>query len=270
MYAEDFVYDGISLSSLGYVICNFGGSQDLETVSAGSVITFNTVSRHRGKKYSLTGTRYDQCIEATFQICKDPCSSDDLTISDNEYRSLMRWLNRNQFLQFNLVYDDNRDTCYYDASFNINKVLMNDKLYGLELSMYTNRPFGYGATETFTKTVIANETFNIDCISDETGYIYPNVTFTTSQAGDLTITNNTTGSVMAIKNCVNAETITVNGDAMTIATDKNSHHYFYNDFNYEFFNLRYEYPDLRNNNIKVSLSGVITISYKPIIKNSPE
>ena len=52
MYACDFEYDGQYLSDYGFIICNFNGSSDFDVVSAGSKITFNTVSRHRGKKYS--------------------------------------------------------------------------------------------------------------------------------------------------------------------------------------------------------------------------
>ena len=272
MYAEDFVYDGTSLSSLGYVICNFGGSQDLQTVSAGSVITFNTVSRHRGKINSLTGTQYDQCIETSFQICKNPCENTDLTITDSEYRSLMRWLNRHQFLQFNFVYDDGRDTCYYDASFNINKILSDDRLYGLELSMQTNRPFGYGQEVSVTQTISGGSggSLTVNDYSDEIGYTYPDITITLSASGDLTVKNTTLNSTMVVKNCASGEVITINGSAMTITTSSTSHHYFYNDFNYEFLKIGNSYPDIRSNTITVSLPCTIQLSYKPIIKNAPE
>ena len=65
MYAIDFSYDKNFLSDFGMVICSFDSPSGTQTVSAGSKITFNTVPMHNGKKYSLTGTQYDECITAT-------------------------------------------------------------------------------------------------------------------------------------------------------------------------------------------------------------
>ena len=56
MYALDFEYDGRYLSDYGFVICNFGGASDMDVVSAGSKITFNSVPMSFGKRISLTGT----------------------------------------------------------------------------------------------------------------------------------------------------------------------------------------------------------------------
>ena len=84
MYACDFEYDGQYLSDYGFVICNLNGTSDFDTVSAGSRITFNTVSRHRGKMYSLTGTQYDDALQPhlisartrmNMMICASPMTS---------------------------------------------------------------------------------------------------------------------------------------------------------------------------------------------------
>ena len=126
MYALDFEYDGQYLSDYGFIICSFSGSSGADTVSAGSTVTFNKVSRHSGKKYGLTSTQYDECIEATFCIGKDPSvyGKDSMQITNDEYRDLMRWLNRREFLKFQLLGGDDYDgeTCYYEASFNIGKI----------------------------------------------------------------------------------------------------------------------------------------------------
>ena len=97
MHACDFEYDGLYLSDFGFVICNFNGGSGVETISVGSKISFNTTSKFGGKKHSLTGTTYDECIETSFDICKDPSIHDDLRITDTEYRDLIRWLNRRGF-----------------------------------------------------------------------------------------------------------------------------------------------------------------------------
>ena len=127
MYALDFEYDGQYLSDYGFIICTLGGSSDFDTVSAGSEITFNTVPKHRGKISGLAGTVYEENISTTFDICKNPDTYEDLHISKDEYRGLMRWLNRHEFIKFRLLdsVSDETDVCYYNASFNVEKVLVN-------------------------------------------------------------------------------------------------------------------------------------------------
>lgn len=271
MNAVDFEYDGYRLSDFDLVICNIDGSDGIVTVSAGSKITFNRVSRHRGKRYSLTSTHYDECIETSFQVCKDPCKYDDISITNDEYRDLMRWLNRNKFYRFRLIGEDyfEEETCYYDASFNIDKILVDDKLYGLQLNMVTNRPFGYGVEQVLEYTISTqDESIKMYDISDEIGYLYPNMTIAITSSGNLTITNTTYNSVMTINNCTAGETITIDGDTL-IVTSSNSGHKIYKDFNYEYLRIGNTYTD-RLNEITVSLPCELTISYCPIIKDSPD
>lgn len=147
MKAYDFIYDGVNLSSFGFVICNFN-SKGLNTVSNGSHITFNTVSTLGGSKYALTSVAYEDCLEATIQICKNYCSSDIKEISATELRQLTKWLNRKKFLKFKLLDEDSIDL-YFEASFNINRIEFDGKLYGLELEVVTNAPFARKEPENF-------------------------------------------------------------------------------------------------------------------------
>ena len=159
MYAKDFEYDGHKLSDFGFIVCSFNGAGDVETVSAGSEITFNKVSHHQGKKQSLTSTKYERCIQSVFQICKNPCAGSKSIITDEEYRNIMRWLNRREFLPFKPIFsDEQKEDVYYNASFNVNKIMANGKLYGLELNMETDKPFGYGSLITEDWTVSTEKT----------------------------------------------------------------------------------------------------------------
>ncbi len=269
MYTCDFEYDGKKLSDFDFIICSFDGSSDFNTVEAGSKIQFNTVSRHRGKLYSLVGTEYSECITATIDICKDPSLHDDLQITNTEYRALVRWLNRAEFLKFRLFYDDDdRDPCYYEASFNIEKITVNNSLYGLRLSMETNKPFGYGEEiiEVFDITD-SSAKFSLMDMSDEIGYTYPDVTITCSEAGDLTLSNEMTGCNTLIKNVSQGEVITIKGAAKIIESSLGGHK-IYNDFNFDFFTIGNSYSS-RENIIKASLKCGLKITYSPIIKNSP-
>ena len=112
----------------------------------------------------------------------------DMEISNDEYRDLIRWLNRREFLNFQLLgdEDDEHETCFFEASFNIDKIKIGDVLVGMELTMQTNKPFGYGQEQRVTWTVSdTTKTYLLSDISDEIGYIYPDITITINANGNL-------------------------------------------------------------------------------------
>lgn len=271
MYALDFEYDGQYLSDYGFVICNFGGASDMDIISAGSKITFNTVPRNTGKKYSLTGTKYDECIQATFDICKNPELYHDLRISNDEYRDIMRWLNRREFLKFQLLNEEDKEqeTCYYEASFNVDKILVNKVLYGMKLTMETNKPFGYGQEQMVSWTIgDVTKSKVLSDMSDEIGYTYPSMVITINRSGDFSIHNELENCTMVIKNCTVGEVITIDGDTHIIKSSLNSHR-IYDDFNFEFFRIGNTINN-RNNKISVSLPCKLEFRYSPIIKDTPD
>lgn len=267
MYALDFEYDGQLLSDYGFIICDFNSSSGADIVTAGSQIVFNIVSRNQGKSYGLTSTQYDECISATFDICKNPDLADDLRINDDEYRDLFRWLNRNEFLKCRFV-NENEDDRYYDVSFNISKVKIGEILYGIELAMVSNRPFAYGEEKNISLTFGASSlTSKFYDTSDEIGYIRPYMTITCLEAGNLTIQNTTYDCKTLINNCSNGEVIYLDNENQIIKSSNESHDICH-DFNYDFFKIGNTYSN-RENNITVSIPCKIDIRYSPIIKDSP-
>lgn len=272
MYALDFQYDGRYLSDYGFMICTLGYGSDFETRTAGSRITFNKVSRHRGKIYSLVGTQYDECITAVFDICKNTDNNEDenMYITTDEYRSLMRWLNRNEFLHFRLLgtEEEDMDTCTFNASFNVDKVMVNRQLAALELTLETDKPFGYGRERKYVWTVTNTGT---PCVledrSDEIGYIYPNMKITCNSGGNLSIHNDLENCTMTVNNCASGEVLTVDGSAQIIESSVKSHK-VYDDFNFEFLRIGNTMKN-NHNKITVSLPCKLEISYCPIIKDSP-
>lgn len=271
MYALDFEYDGQYLSDYGCLVCDFDNSSGTEVASAGSVITFNTVPRNQGKNWSLTSTQYDECIQATFQICKDPNRYDDIRITDDEYRSLMRWLNRREYLRFQVLDEDNKERVvrYYNASFNVAKIKIQDVLYGLELTMETDRPFAYADEyKTVLNITDTKKKYTIYDASDEIGFVYPSMVVTCNGDGDLRIENDLEPCVMEIKNCKKGEVITVDGDGMFISTSLVSHSKINNDFNYNFLRIGNSYKN-RDNHLTVSIPCKIELRYTPVIKDAP-
>jgi hypothetical protein len=261
MRAYDFEFDGLNLSSFGYMICKFG-SEGLQTISNGSQITFNTVSTQNGAKHELTSTVYENCLGSIFQICKKPCGVDKSEISVDELRTLSRWLNRKGFHKFKILSDEYLDI-YFEASFNISKIEMDGRLYGLELELKTNRPFALQEPKKIViKNLVENGEKTIKDVSDVEGYTYPEVEITINENGDLSIYNEIEDRTMLIANCVAGEVIKMNYPIIESSVEN---HQIQNDFNWNFFRIANEFRN-KINKLVISLPCTIEITYSPAVK----
>ena len=261
MKAYDFEYDGIKLSNYGMVLCSFG-EKGLETISDGSKVTFNTVSTFGGSKHELTSVEYEDCLETTLQICKYSCDNNVMELSDTEYRQLKKWLSRKRFLKFKIISKSYIDL-YFEAVFNISRIELGGKLYGLELNVITNRPFALREPKAINiKNLVENGKHSINDISHEEGYIYPHIEITISESGDLNIHNAMEDRNTYIANCVAGEVITM--DYPVIQSSISSHN-IQNDFNWNFFRVANTYENIRND-LTISLPCSIKVEYSPIVK----
>lgn len=275
MKASDFEYDGQLLSDFGFMICNFG-NVDTTTV-ADSQLTFNTVPTNKGRKWFLTDSNYETCLECTFQICKIPFTKaqKEMEITLCELRDIKRWLERNEFLKFKLIdYDEHYfEDFYFEGSFNVSQIEVGSKILGLELTLTTNRPFAIHEPVVFVlewtdedvagwesgKNAIDRSIIDI---SDEIGYIYPKMTITCYDNGTFYMYNSKDKRAMVIRNCTKNEVITI--DYPIIKSSLKSHN-IANDFNYEFFRISNDYND-RKNEIQLELPCKIEIEYNPVVK----
>lgn len=261
MKSCDFEYDGLTLSDMGYVMCKFDSS-GIQTVSNGSQITFNTVSMLNGQKHELTDVTYDECLKITFQICKNPCSRDQLEISVRDLRNLMKWLNRKDFHKFKLLNDEYMDL-YFEASFNISTIEIGDKICGLELEATTNRPFAlHDPVSIIIKNTESNSKKIITDISDEEGYIYPYMEVEILESGILTIHNDLENRTMQINNCIAGERITLD---YPIISSSISSHKIQDDFNWNWFRIYNTFQNSQNI-LTISIPCTIKIKYSPIVK----
>lgn len=267
MQATDFIYDGLKLSDFGFMICTFDSS-GTDTVTAGSNITFNSVKQHGGIYYAQTDTEYGECFTTTFDICKADYRTPGTDITFDEFRSLMRWLNRREFCTFSLI--DNHDSSWnhvcFEGSFNIERINFAGRLIGLTLTFQSNRPFGIGETITATLNVTSsNQTYSLENKSDEIGALYPDtVIITCNGSGNLSIQNSLDDKTVYIANCAAGEVITMQCMSKIITSSIDSHK-LYNDFNFNFFRLYSTYSD-RENKYTASIPCEIKVSYRPVIK----
>lgn len=269
MVACDFIYDGQYLSDYGFILCAFDDSSSLEIITAGSELTFNTVTLADGREHALTSTSYDTYFTATFQICKNPDTHTEaeMVITSSEGRAIMRWLNRKRFLKFKPV-DSEWDDLYVEATFNISRIENAGKLYGFELQLITNRPFALTEPKTvalsFTATNYSDPQTVID-ESDEIGYIYPStMEITCLDSGTLRIHNDMEDRTMQILNCTPGEVVTLDCKHQIISSSLAAHS-ISTDFNYSFFRLANTY-DCRENNISASIPCTIKFTYEPVAK----
>lgn len=264
--AYDFIYDGKKLSEFGMILCSFDGSKGVETVSDGCSITFNTISTQNGQKHELTSVQYEDCLEATFQICKHSCTGGVQEINAAEHRELTRWLGRKKFLKFKPLSEEYIDL-YFEASFNISRIEIDGKLFGFELEVKTNRPFALKEPRIITinntlENIAENKKHSIFDMSHEEGYIYPHTEIKILEDGDLTIHNALEDRDTYIVNCKAGEIITM--DYPVIQSNIDSHK-IQNNFNWNFFRIANAYEN-RRNDLTISLPCTIKIEYSPIIK----
>ena len=261
MIGNDFEYDGMRLSDFGYMICSFNGVNS-ENVSEGSVITFNTVPTMSGKKYLLSSTKYEECIQIEFDICKINCNENsDSYITIDEQRDLMLWLNRRKFLKFRIISEE-YDDIYFNGSFNIDKIELGNFVIGMHLKLKTNSPFGW--TDAVFNFNGNNNGYTIYDTSDEIGTSYLDISVTCHQSGDLVITNLYNNSSSVVRNCSEGETITINN--MIISSSLSEHELtIMNDFNYIFPMIYNDYEN-RKNVYTFSIPCSVVFKYNPLRK----
>lgn len=262
MKALDFSYGDKNLSDFGFILCNFGGSKGLETVSDGCKITFNTVPVLDGSKHRLTSTEYEECLEDVWQICKHSCNGDIEEITEVEHREITKWLNKKRFLKLKIL-DESHIDIYYEAVFNVSKIKIDGRLFGFELEVRTNAPYALREPRIINiKNLIQDGKHSINDTSHEEGHIYPHTEITISEDGNLNIYNAIEDRNTYIANCIAGEVITM--DYPIIQSSISSHN-IQNDFNWNFFRLANTFDNSRND-LTISLPCTIKVEYSPIVK----
>ena len=274
LFAIDFEYAGEKLSDYGFIICNFNGS-GLETVSSGADVIFNQVKPAQSNYFfSEISASYEQpFISQPFQICKNPCLVDDdnnFEVTPIEVSAIQRWLCRkNSFNKFKII-QEGYENIFWNAKFTCQQIMIGGRIVGLELTMYTDAPFGYMDAIEITENCIANSSFDVYDISDEDGYTYPDMTITLNDSGHFILYNNFNGEEifrMSLLGCSSGEVITINGKnkIITSSNSDTSHTILARDFNYDFPKIANFY-DCNKNTITTSLDCEIFLSYNPTIK----
>lgn len=212
MYLTDFLYDGVKLSSLGYLVGSAVTSNN-QSASAGSKLELQTVTNHGSHLTGIVNATYSENITATFDIIKFTCNDNtSVNMEDNEIASMVRWLNRKEWHKFQPIYNDLAfPNVFYNGTFtDISEIMMGGNVVGLTLTFTSNAPYGFLDFDYYNNTInISPSDYGIFYDeSDEIGDHYPErVTIITLASGDLKLTNKLNNKTTVIKNCTTNEVI---------------------------------------------------------------
>ena len=262
MTAVDFIYDGIYLSSLGYMIGYLDDVNALDTVGTDSQRSFGSFSLFGGKWQPLTVAYYKDSLRIGISIVKNPCNGDDMSISLSEIRAVKRWLNRPTYHELRIC-DDDYDGIFWMGSGNVEEVHNAGRCVGFNVTFYTDRPFALCDEKVFSGEVSGSGTVIIDDSSDEIGYIYPTFDIKVLSSGNLNITNSFDERVTVIKNCVANERI--NMTKVMQITSSTRGHAIGDDFNWKFPRICNDIGKTENG-FMFSLPCEYSIKYNPIVK----
>ena len=256
MTGTDFEYDGQYLKNWGCMICYTDVSSNFETLDYVAQRTYDSISQHYGKKFGLTVSYYEDRIEVSFQICKYSCNTQMTYFTPDEIRE--------RYHKFKLIQPKWADY-YLNGSFNISELQLGGRTYVLELNFVSDSPLVRHEPIKKIFEIIDPKTdkFTFFDISDEIGYIYPDIEIECLSDGNLDIYNSIEDRHTVIKNCSNGEKITFNDNlVMTTSVDL---HKIQNDFNYKPFRISNSYES-RKNIISSSIPVRITFEYSPYVK----
>lgn len=264
MYAIDFEFDGKRLSEFGCILTSFEGATS-GVVPSGADVVFTYTNPLGSDIYSLHTANYNSPYTTSFSICKNPCEYDDnMSFTPQEASAIQRWLcRRMNYCKFKILRDGYEDI-YWIGSFTSQQYVICGEIIGFNLTFTADAPYAYLDDVTLHYTCSANSSFSVDSISDEEGYIIPDMKIAITQGGNFTLTNNRDVKIFTVNNCTANETITINGKTLIIDSN-NVNHDLSQDFNYAFPKLFNTYSNTINT-FTPSLGCTIDITYRPAIK----
>ena len=263
MRATDFIYDGVNLSAFGFMIADINDSSGLGTVTTDSQRSFSNFTMFNGAWQPLTISTYKDTLRIELSIVKNPCNGGDMIISLDEIREIKRWLNRPTFHKIRLLDENGEfDGIYWNGSANVQEIHHMGACVGFTVTFYTDRPFALSDECGYKGSVAANGTVEIIDVSDEEGYIYPEIIITPKSAGTLDICNSFDDRHTIIRDCVNGETITITRELQISTTTSRN---IGRSFNWKFLRICNTFGN-RKNVFTFSLPCDYTITYNPIVK----
>ena len=260
VYTNGFTFDNTTSDELGLMVCEFNGNTPSET-SGGNIEFTLTSAPIRNRWYKSGNANYSEAIKFEFQVMKQNFEP----IDSYEYSTYARLLQRkDDYKEFTITKLD-YDTVHFYAQLNISPIQVGGDIMGINITGTTDSPYAYG--QMITKKISTENGIGmlkfVD-MSDEIGYIYPDIKIDISSACNLKITNETSGEIFKLNNCVNNEIINIDSTILEMTSTALSHK-LYEDSNYKFPRIVNDI-NKRTNIFKVEGNCTLTMKYRPIRK----
>lgn len=225
-YGSTFIFENIPSETYNLQILGFdeGGSSNS---SAGSESTIYQTWLYRKPKPYFYGKTFETPLEFDLTIGSlDPITGFDRSLIE-------RWLlGRQTYLPLQICQDDIADVTFNVIFTSAENVYVGNVQRGMILHAQCDAPYGFTEEKSLAYnfgedgSIIQNFSFNFDNQSDDTGYLYPTITFKTNAIGNyITLTNNTDGGRVfefggtGYDSISPNETIVVNNYLQTIVSD---------------------------------------------------
>lgn len=257
MFCNDMIFDNKLLSDYGLMICSFDGSTPTKS---GGEVTFITSKPPGSDTHTFYASQSETPISMTFSIGKNDCETDDYYFSQDEQSAIYRWLVRKDGFHWLAFDQEGFEDVWFNAQINLQEVFSSGRVVGYDVTVSTDSPNAFSQEFKKSFTLNSNESFIVKNYSDIPGDIYPEVT----------ITPKDNGNVILESGCCDYKKITTithaNNSTNIILDGKNDYYSGVNDP--DFFN--YVFPVMGNsfNDIdtyftnKGSISLDIAIKYR--------
>lgn len=268
MYVDDFEFDGKRLSDFGYTCITWdGGTNASSAVANIDFTTHRPVNRDVWHHYS---SQFAEPLAEPIQIGKLDCSTSTLTaLAPYDLSPIMRWLvRRDGFKPFKLPDQDGYSDLVFFAQIDAKPLVFGGKVYALELTVNTNRPYAVRLMSKDFTIPSAGGSYTIENISDDVGILPVFMRIATAQPGILTVKNErfSESHALEIKNCATNEVFTLDGENL-IASEAvhRTDIPFAKRFNFRFPMLTSTYEDTQNKFV-FSLPCSVHMEWKSPVK----
>ena len=256
--AKGFTFAGKTSDEFGLIMCSFEGSEPSDT--SGGKIEFTKIDSSIQNRWYKTGNaNYSEPLQFSFQIVKSTFEPFDAY----DYSSIARWLVRKDGYKDFMITRSDYDNIHFNVQMNIEPIEVAGNIVGITVNGITDSPFGYNQLITKTIDVNGSDTFSFVDMSDEIGYIYPDIEIDVSDNCDISITNMHENRTFTLKNCVANEIIKIDGKMLQMSTNANRN--LYADTNYIFPRIANDY-DNRKNTFYIQGHCTVTMKYRQIRK----
>lgn len=222
---QDFKYNGRYLSEFDSILCSFNGGGGFDTV-AGTTISLNTFLATSTQRYRRYSSVYNEVLSLTVQCCKSQCGVvTDRVYTQEEIRSLMRWLNSDTVKELILLSDEYHDI-YFMATANIQKIRHGTDCVGFEITFTMDSNFGYNdyTTSLNFNEKDGNHTLPLDIDSDRESFVYPKMNIVMLEDGDLEIYSSTEPDrILRLVGCKKDDQLWIDCENRVIQSSNESH-----------------------------------------------